>query len=284
LALTKLKIFLEMIKFEHTLFALPYAYMGAFLAAGGVPSFRDFIFITLAMVGARTAAMSLNRIIDRQIDAKNPRTQTRALPQGLLKVSEVYFYTILSLILFFWAAYNLKPLALKLLPLALFVLVIYSYTKRFTWACHLVLGLALSLAPLGSFVGIKGYLPLPAYFLAAGVLFWVAGFDIIYALQDVDFDRAQGLHSIPARFGLEKALNIARGFHFLTIVSFFLAGIGFKLGFFYYFGLTLTAVLLVYEHWLVKPNDLSKVNAAFNNVNIVISLLMFAATTLDLFI
>ncbi|NYE58557.1 UbiA-like polyprenyltransferase [Carboxydothermus ferrireducens] len=282
--MTKIKIFLEMIRFEHTLFALPYAYVGAFLASGGVPRLRDFLFITLAMVGARTAAMSLNRLIDRHIDALNPRTQNRALPRGLIKVSEVYIYTILSLLLFFWAAANLKPLALKLLPLALFVLVIYSYTKRFTWACHLVLGLALSFAPLGSFVGIEGYIPLPAYFLAAGVLFWVAGFDIIYALQDVEFDRQQGLYSIPSRFGIEKALTIARVFHFLTIIFFLLAGIGFGLGFFYYFGVIATAILLLYEHWLVKPTDLSRVNTAFNNVNMIISVLMFGVTVIDLLI
>ncbi|ABB13731.1 UbiA-like polyprenyltransferase [Carboxydothermus hydrogenoformans] len=282
--MTKIKIFLEMIRFEHTLFALPYAYVGAFLASGGVPRLRDFLFITLAMVGARTAAMSLNRLIDRHIDALNPRTQNRALPRGLIKVSEVYIYTILSLLLFFWAAANLKPLALKLLPLALFVLVIYAYTKRFTWACHLVLGLALSFAPLGSFVGIEGYIPLPAYFLAAGVLFWVAGFDIIYALQDVEFDRQQGLYSIPSRFGIEKALTIARVFHFLTIIFFLLAGIGFGLGFFYYFGVIATAILLLYEHWLVKPTDLSRVNTAFNNVNMIISVLMFGVTVIDLLI
>ena len=282
--MTKIKIFLEMIRFEHTLFALPYAYLGAFLASGGVPSFRDFIFITLAMVGARTAAMSLNRLIDRHIDALNPRTRNRALPRGLIKVSEVYIYTVLSLLLFFWAAANLKPLALKLLPLALFVLVIYSYTKRFTWACHLVLGLALSFAPLGSFVGIEGAIPRPAYFLAAGVLFWVAGFDIIYALLDVEFDRQQGLYSIPSRFGIEKALTIARGFHFLTIIFFLLAGIGFGLGFFYYFGVIATAALLLYEHWLVKPTDLSRVNTAFNNVNMIISVLMFGVTVIDLLI
>ncbi|WP_075859860.1 UbiA-like polyprenyltransferase [Carboxydothermus pertinax] len=282
--MTKLKIFLEMIKFEHTVFALPYAYLGAFLAAGGVPKLRDFIFITLAMVGARTAAMSLNRIIDRQIDALNPRTKTRALPQGLLKVSEVYFYTILSLALFFWAASNLKPLALKLLPLALFVLVIYSYTKRFTWASHLVLGLALSFAPLGSFVGISGVIPTAAYFLAAGVLFWVAGFDIIYALQDAEFDKKHGLYSIPARFGKDKALKIARFFHFLTIIAFLIAGISFGLRYFYFGGLLIVSLLLIYEHWLVKPDDLTKINIAFNNVNMVISILMFTVTVLDLIV
>ncbi|MBO8169534.1 MAG: UbiA family prenyltransferase [Thermoanaerobacteraceae bacterium] len=281
MASSKFKTFLEMIKFEHTIFALPFAYLGAFLASGGVPTGHDLLWITLAMVGARTAAMSLNRLIDRHIDAKNPRTANRALPRGLLSVGEVWVYTILSFIVLFVAAVQLNWLCVQLMPVAVFVLVIYSYTKRWTWACHLVLGVALGLAPLGSWVAVTGKIELPGVLLGLAVAFWVAGFDIIYACQDYDFDRAEGIHSIPARFGIPAALVISAALHVAAPVL--LAAVGFylKLGVFYLFGVIIAAGLLFYEHKLVKPDDLSKIGVAFLNMNGYLSTVMFLFTLLD---
>lgn len=281
MASSKFKTFLEMIKFEHTIFALPFAYLGAFLASGGVPTGHDLLWITLAMVGARTAAMSLNRLIDRHIDAKNPRTANRALPRGLLSVGEVWVYTILSFIVLFVAAVQLNWLCVQLMPVAVFVLVIYSYTKRWTWACHLVLGVALGLAPLGSWVAVTGKIEFPGVLLGLAVAFWVAGFDIIYACQDYDFDRAEGIHSIPARFGIPAALVISAALHVAAPVL--LAAVGFylKLGVFYLLGVIIAAGLLFYEHKLVKPDDLSKIGVAFLNMNGYLSTVMFLFTLLD---
>ena len=281
---SKVKVFLEMIKFEHTIFALPFAYMGAFLAVGGMPTANQFLFITLAMVGARTAAMSLNRLIDRHIDALNPRTKTRAIPAGLLGVTEVWIYTLLSIALLIYATMQLTPLATKLLPIAVGSLVIYSYTKRFTWLCHVFLGIALGLAPMGSWVAINNSLDLPAWILGFIVLFWVAGFDIIYALQDAEFDRNSGLYSIPSRFGVRKALLISSAFHVIAAVLFIILGLVLKLGLIYYIGVALAIAILYYEHTLVKPNDLSKLDAAFFNMNGYLATLMFIFTLGDIFI
>ena len=228
--MTKFKIFLEMIKFEHTIFALPFAYLGAFLAAryeatGGIPTVSQLFWITLAMIGARTAAMSLNRVIDRHIDARNPRTATRALPIGLLGTAEVYGYILLSFILLSFAAYKLNLLALELMPIAVFFLVLYSYTKRFTWSCHFVLGIALGLAPAGAWIGITGHWALPPVLLGLGVMTWTAGFDIVYACQDVEFDRQEGLHSIPAKFGLTRGLELSAFLHVLAPLLFIAVGL-----------------------------------------------------------
>lgn len=280
--ITKMKIFAEMIKFEHTIFALPFAYLGAFLAAGGVPSFSQFFWITLAMVGARTAAMSLNRIIDRHIDARNPRTASRAIPRGLLSVSEVWVYAMLSFLLLWYAAAQLNTLCVKLMPIAVFFLVIYSYTKRFTWLCHIVLGIAIGLAPLGAWVAIKGAIDIPGVLLGLAVATWIAGFDIIYACQDYDFDRRHGIYSIPSRFGLNKALLFARGLHLLTVLFLIATGILVGSGWFYYTGITVTIGILIREHSLVSPQDLSKVDIAFFNMNGIIAVLMFVFTLLDL--
>lgn len=279
--LTKVKVFAEMIKFEHTIFALPFAYMGAFLAQRGIPSGYYLFWITMAMVGARTAAMSLNRLIDRHIDAKNPRTSSRALPKGLLSVTEVWGYVFVSFVLLFLASYMLNPLCVKLMPIAVFFLVIYSYMKRLTWLCHLVLGLALGLAPAGSWVAIKGSLDLPAVMIGLAVTFWVAGFDVIYACQDFDFDRQSGIHSIPARFGLESALTIAKLMHVLAPLLLFGVAYVLKLGWLYLLGLIIAAGILYYEHRLVKPNDLSRLNAAFFNMNGILSVVMFVFAVLD---
>ena len=281
MASNKFKTFLEMIKFEHTIFALPFAYLGAFLASGGFPSGYDLFWVTLAMVGARTAAMSLNRLIDRHIDALNPRTAGRALPKGTLSIAEVWLYTIISFVLLFIAAAQLNPLCVKLMPIAVFVLVIYSYTKRWTWACHLVLGAALGLAPLGSWVAVTGSIDLPGVMLGLAVAFWVAGFDIIYACQDFEFDKAAGIHSIPAQFGINKSLIISALFHLISPIL--LAAIGFYLGLgiFYLIGVLIATGLLIHEHRLVKPNDLSKIGVAFMNMNGYLSMVMFLFTLLD---
>lgn len=282
----KIRIFLEMIKFEHTLFALPFAFVGAIL--GGVvvqrrlPDWSEIGWILLAMVGARSAAMGLNRLIDRAIDARNPRTAMRALPAGLLKSGEVIVFIAVSFVLLFWAAAQLNSLAVKLLPLAVFMLVFYSYTKRFTWTCHLVLGLTLGLAPLGGWVAVTGEISLTAMILYVSVALWSAGFDIIYACQDVEFDRNENLHSIPARFGIARSLMIARLLHVATALGFVLLLLLTDLSWWYAIGVVIALLLLVYEHRLVKPDDLSKVNAAFFTMNGVLSTVVFLFTFVDL--
>ncbi|MEW9669744.1 UbiA-like polyprenyltransferase [Ammoniphilus sp. 3BR4] len=284
--MNKLKIILEMIKFEHTIFALPFAYMGAILGSmvvnGTWPSLSQVFWITVAMVGARSAAMALNRVIDRVIDAKNPRTATRAIPVGLLSAKEVYVFIIGSFALLFFAAFQLNMLAVKLLPLAVFVLVLYSYTKRFTWACHLVLGVAIGLAPLGGWVATTGQVDLLGILLFATVALWTAGFDVIYACQDIDFDKRNGLFSIPSRFGVAKALNMARGFHMVTLIGFITLYILTDLSLWFAIGLIVAAVILFYEHRLVSPHDLSKLNTAFFTMNGILSVVVFAFTILDL--
>lgn len=278
----KLKIFLEMIKFEHTIFALPFAYVGALLVEKKLPAAHDLLWITLAMVGARTAAMSLNRIIDRRIDARNPRTAGRALPKGLLSVAEVWVYVFISFALLLYSAYQLSPLAFRLFPVAVLVLLTYSYTKRFSWACHLFLGAALGLAPLGSWIAIAGHFDLAPVLLALGVLFWVAGFDIIYACDDYEFDRREGLYSIPARFGIKSALYISAAFHILAPILFLAAGLLLNLGALYLAGLAVAVVILFYQHTLVRPDDLSRAGVAFFNLNGILSMVMFAFTFLDI--
>ena len=284
MAFKKIKIFFEMIKVEHTLFALPFAYIGAFLVDKRMPSGQNLFWITLAMVGARTAAMSLNRIIDLHIDAKNPRTSSRALPTGLLSKAEVWIYVALSFALLLISAYNLSLLAFELFPVAVLVLVFYPYTKRFTWTCHLILGLALGLAPLGAWIAITGRMDLAPVIIAAGVMFWVAGFDIIYACDDYDFDRAAGVHSIPARFGIKTGLQVSRAFHLFALVLFISVALVVKLGFFYYAGMTFAGLLLFYQHRLIHPEDLSKSGIAFFNLNAGLSITIFLFTLLDLVI
>jgi 4-hydroxybenzoate polyprenyltransferase len=284
--ISKLRVFLEMIKFEHTLFALPFAFVGAILGAvtmeKRLPEWSECGWILLAMVGARTAAMGLNRVIDKAIDGRNPRTAMRAIPTGLLKSKDVLIFIVISLILLFWAASQLNSLSLKLLPLAVFLLVFYSYTKRFTWACHIVLGLTIGLAPLGGWVAVTGSVTWTAIILYITVALWTAGFDVIYACQDVDFDRKEGLHSIPARFGISRALGIARMLHALTAAGFALLLILTDLSWWYFAGMVVAAVLLLYEHRMVKPNDLSKLNAAFFTMNGVLSAVIFVFTFIDL--
>ena len=248
-----------------------------------VPGWRELIWLTLAMAGARTAAMSLNRLIDRHIDAKNPRTSGRALPRGLLSVVEVYVYTLLAFILLGFSAYHLSRLAFELFPVAVAVLYFYSYVKRFSALSHLVLGAADGLAPLGAWVAIAGRFAVPAWFLFGGVMFWVAGFDVIYAIDDFNFDRQNRLHSIPVRFGIPRSLVIARWLHVFAIACFLAAGAFLHLGLFYWLGVAVAAVLLVHEHRLVTPEDMSRAGVAFFNLNGLLSILMLVFTVLDVF-
>ncbi len=277
-----LRAFLDLIKFEHTIFALPFAYLGMVLAAGGLPTLHQFVWITVAMAAARTFGMSVNRLVDRHIDARNPRTANRPIQAGKISVRAVTIGALVSLAVLALAAWQLNPLTLALLPGAIAVLVGYAYTKRFTWLSHFVLGFADGLAPMGAWAGVRGSLftpsDLPAWLLLFTVTFWIAGFDLIYACQDTEFDRAERLHSIPAKWGNAVALRVAQVCHVLTVAL--LAGLGLAMGFslVYWLGLAIVAGLLIYEHTLVKPDDLSKVNLAFFNVNGYISITLFVCT------
>jgi 4-hydroxybenzoate polyprenyltransferase len=280
--LHNLRVTLEMIKWEHSIFALPFALCGAMLAAGGLPTARQLIWIVIAMVAARSAAMAFNRLADASIDAANPRTRTRALPAGQLTPVFVTTFVLISSAIFVVAAAQLNRLALWLSPVALAVLLLYSYTKRFTRWSHLVLGFALGIAPAAAWIAVRGSLDLRILLLTAAVTFWVAGFDVLYACQDFDFDRQTGLHSIPRYFGVRRALWVARVFH-LIMLSLLIALLwSFGLGKIAVVGVTLVAALLAYEHSLVSSDDLSKLNAAFFTMNGVISILFFAFVAGDL--
>jgi 4-hydroxybenzoate polyprenyltransferase len=281
-ALDKAIIYLRMIKFSHSIFALPFAFTGAVLAASGLPTFYQIFWIAIAMISARSAAMGLNRIIDRKIDALNPRTSKREIPSGKVKVREAKIFVILSLFVFIFSAFRLNPLCLKLSPVAIIFLFLYSYTKRVTWLSHLFLGITISAAPLGAWIAIKGSFDIEIVPLALSVIFWLAGFDILYALQDIEFDKSYGLHSIPKRFGTHKSLIISRFFHFLTWLLLILTGIVFQLNFMYWVGLLIVSILFIYEHGLVKPDDLRRLNMAFFNMNGYISLTIFIFTFLSL--
>ena len=280
--LKKIAILLEMIKFEHTVFALPFALMGAFLSARGVPGFATFGWIVLAMIGARTAAMGFNRIADREFDKLNPRTANRALPAQAVKLSDAWLMVIFATGLFFYACYNLNQLTLMLSPFALGLTFFYSLTKRFTWFCHLALGLALAFSPLGGWVAVSGSLQNYPYVLSMGVLFWVAGFDTVYACLDADFDAKIGLFSLPSRFGRQNAFRIAVIFHIVAFILFTLTGIVSGLNLFYYMGIVLTGAALFYQHIVVNPRDLSKIKLSFFTMNGLISLTLFVATWLSL--
>ncbi|MBM6995513.1 UbiA family prenyltransferase [Paenibacillus sp. DXFW5] len=282
----KIVIFLQMIKFEHTVFALPFAFMAALLGSVAIhqelPSWAQIGWVLLAMIGARSAAMGLNRLIDRVSDAKNPRTANRAIPKGLLKIGEVVVFVIASFALLFWAAAELDPLALKLLPIAVIMLVFYSYTKRFTWLCHVVLGLTIALAPLGGWAAVTGQVDWTAMVFFATITFWIAGFDIIYACQDVEFDTKEGLHSIPVRFGVAKSLKIAQAFHMITALGFIALLLMTDLGWWYVAGMVIAYIILFYEHHIVSPSDLSRLQTAFFTMNGVLSIVVFSFTLIDL--
>jgi len=278
----KIRIFLEMIKFEHTVFALPFAFLGAFLAADGPPRLTTSIWILVAMVGARTAAMGFNRIVDLPFDAQNPRTADRALPKGEIRVKDAWMMVIFSSLLYFWAAYMLNDLAFTLSPLVLGVVLFYSYTKRFTPLCHVFLGLAIGMAPSAGWIAVRGSMGTIPAIISVGVLFWVAGFDILYACLDSEFDRNAGLHSIPAWLGIKKAFLLSAIFHVMAFISFAFVGSMAHLNWIYYGGLFITSILFIMQRIAVSPDDLSRMNMAFFTLNGAVSLILFAATALSL--
>jgi len=274
-AWSKLWITLEMIKVEHSVFALPFALTGAMLAAQGWPAWRQVFWIIVAMVGARSAAMAFNRIADRDFDARNPRTEKRALPAGRLTLGFAAAFTAVSAALLVLAAWELNPLALKLSPVAIALLLLYSYTKRFTLLSHIVLGMCLGLSPVAAWIALRGDVSWSVIILGAAVTLWVAGFDIIYACQDVAFDRAVNLHSVPKRFGVAAALYASAALHVLMLALLVIVALMSGLGGIALGGLVAVAALLGYEHLLVKPSDLSRLNAAFFTINGYISVLFF---------
>jgi 4-hydroxybenzoate polyprenyltransferase len=271
----------RLVKIEHTLFALPFAYVGAFLAVDGVPTAHDLLWVTVAMVGARSLAMALNRLIDARIDALNPRTAAREIPAGLLGIGAVIAFCVVSLAVFLTAVWQLDPLVHWLWPIPVLAFVIYPYLKRFTWLCHLWLGAVDGLAPMGAWAAIRGNLPWQAWALGGAVACWVAGFDLFYALFDVEVDREQGLHSWAVRFGERGSFAGARALHLLTVGLLVAAGLGLPVGLPYWLGVAAVAGLLAYEHSLVRPGDLRRLDAAFFTMNGVISVAFFAFVLVD---
>lgn len=271
-----------LVMFSHTIFSLSFALISMLLVSEGLPSPYIVFWIFVAFMGARTGANAINRVIDAEIDAKNPRTATRQLPQGLLKKKEVIVFSVVCFVVMVAAAAMLNPLCLLLSPIALFLLTIYSYTKRFTWACHLVLGITSAAAPVGAWLAVSGELSWLPLFMGAANTLWVAGFDIIYGSQDYKFDTENGIHSIPARFGVKNALHIAAAFHGITIV--FLAIVGIlspQLDIIYFAGLTVIAVLFVIEHRLVSPDNLSNVKVASYSINQLVSIIFLITGVID---
>jgi len=273
--------FARLVKIEHTVFALPFAYVGAFLAVGGVPSAHDLFWITVAMVAARSLAMALNRLIDARIDAANPRTASRELPSGALSRAAVVAFCLGSLVVYLVSVWQLDPLVRWLSPVPVIAFVVYPYLKRYTWLCHFWLGAVDGLAPVGAWVAITNHLPWQAWVLGAAVAFWVAGFDCFYALFDLDVDRAQGLHSIATRFGVHGAFAGARIAHAATIACLIAAGLGLSVGVLYWLGVAVVGGLLAYEHSLVRPGDLHRLDAAFFTMNGVISVAFAAFVVAD---
>lgn len=276
-----LKTLLRFIRFEHTIFSLTFAYAGAMLAYGGIIPFWKFFWITLALFGARSAAIVLADLADMEIDAKNPRTKNRDLPSGRVSVNEAKAVVIISYVLLFVSAYRLNFLAFALAPIPVIIALAYPYSKRCTSLAHVLLGMNLAFAPFGGWVAIAASIELPALVLAAAVTFWVAGFDVIYSCQDIEFDRKFNLHSIPAKFGVKKALAISSLFHVLTIL--FLLSVFFilNLGVFYLAGVAVVTLLLLYEHLIVKPQSLEKVPVAFFNINAAVSVSIFVFVALE---
>lgn len=277
----KLGLFLEMIKFEHSIFALPFAYLGLFFAEKKFPGTFLLMWITVAMVCFRTMAMAVNRLFDQEIDAENPRTQGRALPQKKLRPGFVWAAAVLSLFVFEWSAWKLGELCLWLSPIPLALAWLYPFMKRFTWLSHFILGLVLGIAPYGAWVASRGALDWAPAFLTAGVTFWVAGFDMIYAIQDVDFDVKKGLYSFPARFGIAVTLKATRWLHVIAVLCWFAAGLCNGMGFCYWMGLMVVAGFLLREHQLVRAFGMAKINEAFFLMNAVVSVTLFLAVVFD---
>ncbi|MEN6357254.1 MAG: UbiA-like polyprenyltransferase [Armatimonadota bacterium] len=277
----KLAVILDMIKFEHTIFALPFALSSALIAARGIPEWRTLGWILVAMVGARNAAMTFNRIADAKIDAANPRTATRAIPSGLVSIGSAWVFTIVSAALLVFAAYMLNPLAFALSPLAIVAVIIYSFTKRFTSLSHLWLGLCLGIAPVGAWIAVTGRLEFAPMVLSAGVIAWTAGFDIIYSLQDIEFDKKMGLFSLPSRLGAGRALFVSRLLHTAMVIMLVWFGMLTGRGWVYFAGAGLVALFLIYEQSMVSPKDISRVNAAFFTMNGCVSMALLAFVMVD---
>ena len=275
------RLFARLVKLEHTVFALPFAYTGAFLAKRAAPSAHDLTWITLAMVGARTTAMGLNRLIDAEIDARNPRTAQRELPAGVLSRRQVVALCLGALVLFLLAVFQLDPVVRWLWPIPVLLFVVYPYLKRVTWLCHLWLGACLGLAPVGAWLAVSGSAPWEAWALGGAVALWVAGFDLFYALFDIDHDRREDLHSWATRWGVDGVFIGARAMHLGAVVLLAAVGAGLTLGSWYWLGVAAVACLLLYEHLLVRPGDLRRLNAAFFTVNGVISLVFFLFVLLE---
>jgi 4-hydroxybenzoate polyprenyltransferase len=273
--------FASLVKLEHTVFALPFAYVGMLLAVGDVPAASDWLWVTVAMIGARTFAMGLNRLIDAEVDARNPRTAARELPSGTVTRAQVIGLCLLALAVFLVAVFQLDPLVHWLWPIPVVLFVVYPYLKRVTWLCHLWLGACLGLAPVGAWAAVTGELPWQAFALGGAVALWVAGFDLFYSLFDLEHDREQGLHSWAVRFGERGVFLAARAFHLGTLALLVAAGLGLDVGTLYWLGVVAVAALLGYEHSLVRPGDLRRLNAAFFTVNGVISIVFLAFVLAD---
>lgn len=280
--MSKLKAHLDNIALSHSVFALPFAYMGAFLAAGTVPNGHDLVWITVAMIGARSAALALNNYIDLKYDKLHPRFTERPMVTGSVKPWEAIALIIVCLVLFLVAAAQLQPLCLLLWPLALIPLIMYPYMKRFSWICHLVLGLALATAPVGAWIAVKGDISFAVLFLGLAVGVWIAGFDVIYACQDVEFDKANNLNSIPVRFGLCGALQLSKIMHIISIAGFVVVGVLLQLHLIYYFGVLLAGIVLIYQHALVSAADLSNVTQRYFMRNGLVGILLFLFTIIAL--
>ncbi len=276
--------FLKMIKLEHSLFALPFAFVGMFLAANGMPSWNVILWVVVAMVGARSAAMGLNRYADAEIDARNPRTASREIPAGNISKTATIFYIILSLAVYFLAAVMLNKLTAILSPIPILIFILYAYAKRFTNFCHIILGIALGLAPVCAWIAVTGTVNLPPFILGGAIILWVAGFDILYAIQDIEYDRKEGLHSIPAVFGVSGSLIIARLLHFAAFFLFILLMAFTNLGYIYLAGVLISGALMAYEHSLVSKDDLSKLNMAFFNMNAYISITIMIFSIIDIWV
>lgn len=279
----KLKGYADLVIFRHTIFALPFAYMSMFLAAEGLPSWHIFFWITVAMVGARNGANAFNRLVDAKIDYQNPRTRKRKIPEGVVSKLEALALSLLGLVLLVIAAYQLNDLAVRLLPLGIVLMLIYSFTKRYTWKCHFYLGLALAGAPIGAWVAVRGTLDYPAGVLGLAVAFWVAGFDIIYGSQDYEHDLQHNLYSVPAYFGLPLGLWIAKMCHLATVLLLLHAGFYLPVDGVYFLGVALVGGLLFLEHWIISPTDRSRVTIASYQINEIVGPLMLLAVIVDLF-
>jgi len=280
----KLKAYLELTKFEHSIFALPFALSSVVILEKGFPDLEKIFWIIIALISARTAGMALNRFFDLPFDRLNPRTQSWASVRGIVKPIEILILAIISSMLFMFSAYKLNNLAFYLSPIVIIILIVYPLGKRFTYFVHLILGVVYFLIPIAVSIALEGKIEISMIYLGLAMAFWVSGFDILYALQDVNFDKKIGLYSIPAKFGIKKSLIISRIFHIITLIFLILTGIKANLGYIYFIGLLIFSIFLYYEHSLIKPDNLSKINKAFFTVNGLVSIIFFVIVLLDVFI